>query len=79
VSITLQEPRSTSILNVLPARIVSSRALGEREMVLLLALGREGDGANLLARVTKRSWDQLKLADGLPVFAQIKSAALASR
>jgi molybdate transport system ATP-binding protein len=79
VSVTLEEPRSTSILNVLPARIVSSRALGEREMVLLLALGPEGDGANLLARVTKRSWDQLKLADGLPVFAQIKSAALASR
>lgn len=79
VSVTLEEPRSTSILNVLPARIASSRALGEREMILLLALGRDGDGAQLLARVTKRSWDHLKLADGLPVFAQIKSAALASR
>ena len=79
VSVTLEEPRSTSILNVLPARIVSSRPVGEREMVLLLGLGADGRGAHLLARVTKRSWDHLKLADGLEVFAQIKSAALASR
>lgn len=79
VSVALEEPRSTSILNVLRARIVSSRPIGDREMILLLALGQDGDGAHLLARVTKRSWDHLGLADGLPVFAEIKSAALASR
>ncbi|GAB4360672.1 MAG: hypothetical protein Kow0026_23170 [Oricola sp.] len=79
VSVALAEPRSSSILNVLPARIASSRPLGEREMILLLALGRDGAGAHLLARVTRRSWDQLGLADGLTVFAQVKSAALAPR
>lgn len=79
VSIALEAPRAVSILNVLPARIVSSRPLGEREMVLVLKLGPDGSGAHLLARVTRRSWDHLELAEGMQVFAQVKSAALASR
>lgn len=79
VSIAREEPRSTSILNVLPARVVSSRAASDKEMILVLALGHGGGGAHLLARVTRRSWDLLDLADGADVFAQIKSAALASR
>jgi molybdate transport system ATP-binding protein len=31
----------------------------------------------LLARVTRRSWEQLGLAEGRTVFAQVKSVALA--
>jgi len=79
VSLALEEPKATSILNVLPARIVASRPLNARETVLVLALGHDGDGATVLARITLRSWDQLGLSEGRQVFAQIKSAALASR
>ena len=35
-------------------------------------------GAHLLSRVTRRSWDQLGLADGASVFAQVKGVALAA-
>ncbi|MFZ2102480.1 MAG: molybdenum ABC transporter ATP-binding protein [Oricola sp.] len=79
VSIALEEPRFTSILNVLPARIASSRPFNEREMIVVVALGADGGGAQLLSRLTKRSWDHLGLADGASVFAQVKGAVLASR
>ncbi|MBO6718546.1 MAG: molybdenum ABC transporter ATP-binding protein [Rhizobiaceae bacterium] len=79
VSITREEPCATSILNVMPAQIVSSRAINKREMVLVLGLGDDGKGASLLARVTRRSWDLLGLAEGQRVYAQVKGAALASR
>lgn len=79
VSIVREHPNATSILNVLPARIVSSKAVDEREMVLVLGLGDDGDGDRLLARVTRRSWDGLGLSDGLRIHAQVKSAALSAR
>jgi molybdate transport system ATP-binding protein len=31
----------------------------------------------MLARVTRRSWDQLQLSEGIEVFAQVKGVALA--
>jgi molybdate transport system ATP-binding protein len=77
VSIATEEPRATSILNVLAARILSARDIDGRERILLLGLGAEGDGAHLLARVTRRSWDGLGLAEGQRVFAQVKGVALA--
>jgi molybdate transport system ATP-binding protein len=33
--------------------------------------------ARLLARVTRRSWDQLGLADGMSIHAQVKRVSLA--
>ncbi len=76
VSLALEEPRATTLLNVLPARIVSVAASGN-EMVCALRLGSDGTGAPLLARVTRLSWERLKLAPGMPVYAQVKSAGLA--
>lgn len=58
-------------------RIVSTSAIGPNEVLVVLALGPAGGGARLLARVTRRSWDLLKLAEGLDVFAQVKGVALA--
>jgi molybdate transport system ATP-binding protein len=69
-------PRST-ILNVLPARILTVAPSGEREMTAVLGLGFEGDGAHLLARVTRRSWDLLGLQAGMSVHAQVKAVAFA--
>lgn len=69
-------PAESTILNALPARIVSRSPAGEHELVVLLGLGVDGDGARLLARVTRQSWDRLGLAVDRAVYAQIKGVAL---
>lgn len=79
VSLALDRPERSTILNAPGARIVSARPLGEAEMLAVLALGTRGEGARLLARLTRRSWDALDLAEGRNVYAQVKSVALASR
>jgi molybdate transport system ATP-binding protein len=79
VSLAREKPQQSTIVNVLPARILAAAASGEREMTVVLSLGHSGSGAKLLARVTRRSWDVLELAEGLDVYAQIKAVALAPR
>ncbi|MCQ0987260.1 molybdenum ABC transporter ATP-binding protein [Jiella marina] len=79
VSLSRVPPAATSILNVLPAVIVSARALGRHQMLVALGLGDNGKGDRLLARVTRKSWEQLDLAEGVQVHAQIKGVALAPR
>jgi molybdate transport system ATP-binding protein len=78
VSIACAAPGTSSILNVLPARIVSKSLLGHGEVIVVLALGADGCGAQLLARITLRSWDLLGLAEGMNVFAQVKGVSLVS-
>jgi molybdate transport system ATP-binding protein len=78
VSIARAASATSSILNVLPARIVARSLLGHGEVVVVLALGTDGHGAQLLARVTLRSWDQLGLTEGMHVFAQVKGVSLVS-
>ncbi|MFA9460228.1 molybdenum ABC transporter ATP-binding protein [Thiohalorhabdus methylotrophus] len=73
VSLTTEEPRASSILNVLPARVVELQPDGPEAMMVRLEAG----GLPLLARVTRKSCDTLDLRPGLAVHAQIKSAALA--
>ena len=69
-------PAESTILNALPARIVSRSPAGEHELVVVLGLGIDGTGARLLARVTRQSWDRLGLAVERTVYAQIKGVAL---
>jgi molybdate transport system ATP-binding protein len=76
VSLALAAPIGSTIVNILPARIVDAREGPDHQMTVVLGLGTEGVGAHLLARVTRRSWDQLALAPGLVVHAQVKGAAL---
>lgn len=75
VSLARDAPRESSILNALPVRIVSASPLNASEMLTVLAL--RGGEARLLSRLTRRSWDQLQLAEGVDLFAQIKGVALA--
>ena len=79
VSLALAAPMGSTIVNILPARILDAQKSGEHQMTAVLGLGEDGAGANLLARVTRRSWDQLGLAPGLVVHAQVKGAALTPR
>ena len=46
-------------------------------IVAVVALGADGSGARLLSRLTRKSWDQLELAEGVGVYAQVKAVALA--
>jgi molybdate transport system ATP-binding protein len=78
VSLARERLRETTILNILPVRILSATRIFDHEMLVVLSLKPDGSEARLLARVTRRSWEQLGLAEGADVFAQIKSVALAS-
>lgn len=78
VSIACTAPCASSILNVLPARIVAKSLLGHSEVIVVLALGADGGGAQLLARITRRSWDLLGLAEAMAVYAQVKGVSLVS-
>ena len=77
VSLAREEPRQGTILNILPVRIVAATPINAYEIIAVLSLAASGTGPRLLARITRRSWDQLGLAKGDDVFAQIKSVALA--
>jgi molybdate transport system ATP-binding protein len=79
VSLTLEPPKASSILNILPARILSRTPTGQNEVIVVLTLTADGAGPRLLARITRRSWEQLKLAEGMPVFAQVKGVSLARK
>lgn len=78
VSFTLSPPRETTILNCLSARIVSVRHQenGRSQVNIVAALGEDGAGARIIARITRKSQEALGLAEGTIVFAQIKSVAL---
>lgn len=78
VALALEAPRATSILNVAPARIIDMVPQGAAMVTLVLGLGPDGTGARILARISRRSGDELGVAPGLPVFAQIKGVALAA-
>jgi molybdate transport system ATP-binding protein len=77
VSFTLTAASDTTILNCLPARIVSiDGAANEAQVNIIAALGADGSGARIAARITRKSQATLGLASGTLVFAQIKSVAL---
>ena len=73
VSIATEEPRATSIQNVLACtvRALAPDSHASQQLVQLAC----GDTL-LLARITARASDALGLAPGKPIWAQVKSAAL---
>ena len=76
VSLARTPSAGSTILNVLPACILAAEPQDGVQIMVAVALGAEGRGARLLARVTRKSWDTLGLASGQAVFAQIKGVAL---
>lgn len=79
VSFTRVIPRETTILNCLPARILSitSHGGGNAAQVNVIAgLGEDGNGARIVGRITRKSKEALEMVEGAQVFAQIKSVAL---
>jgi molybdate transport system ATP-binding protein len=78
VSVTLSRASDSSVLNILPATIDSVRDDGRDTVTLSLRLVTAGDtpGGLILARLTRRSHEALRLSVGQQVYAQIKGAAL---
>lgn len=78
ISLTLSPAADTTIVNILPARIVSLDAYDPQgvQMNIVLRLGGDGSGARLIARVTRRSQQRLNLTPDSAVFVQIKSVAV---
>jgi len=72
VSLTLEKQSGTSILNIFPAVVDEiSPGLSAQLSVRLLTAG-----VPILANITRKSADELQLAQGKQVFVQIKSIAL---
>jgi molybdate transport system ATP-binding protein len=76
VSLAIERPSRSTIVNILQARILHVRETGKHQVTALLELGDKDGGAHLLSRVTRRSWNLLGLSPGMEVFAQVKGVAL---
>lgn len=73
VSLSLSAHRDTSILNVLPARVIGIQDINSAQAIVRLQLQ---DGQILLSRITRRSAIGMGLREGMPLYAQVKSVAL---
>jgi molybdate transport system ATP-binding protein len=74
VSLSLDRPQRTSILNILPGHVVQIEDSGGPQAHVLLDVG-----SPLWARITKVSVNELALGPGVPVFALIKAVAVDRR
>jgi molybdate transport system ATP-binding protein len=72
VSIVLQRPGASSILNCVEARVLEIMQESSAQVLLRLDVG----GTILLSRITAKSASELDLEPGKPVVAQVKSMAL---
>jgi len=77
VSLVRERPQASSILNILPARILEAEDAPGPHMNLVLGVGNDAAPLRLLCAITRKSWDVLGLRLGEAVFAQIKAVALA--
>jgi len=86
VSLALERPERTSVLNVFPARITEIGEIGDGSGTGGAAAGAGGGrqplvkldagGATLLAQITRKSLVTLELRPGQPVYAVVKGVAL---
>ncbi len=72
VSIALQAPVATSILNVLPATITNIAEAQPGQTIVRLEVG----GQAILSHITRKSAVELDLKPGLPVYVQIKGTSI---
>lgn len=75
VSVALDEPGTSSIVNILPAQVVEWREVEAAHVLIKLDIG-AGEQRPLLARITRYSCERLHLHAGQAVFAQVKAVAL---
>lgn len=74
VSLTLERPTRTSILNIFPATVDEMSSEGIAQTTVRIKIG----AVPMLSRITRKSAAELELEPGKAVFAQVKSVALLS-
>ena len=79
VSLFLAPPSRSSTLNALPAKVHRVAMVDVARAAVELRLGEDGRGAGVLAHVTRRSLEALKIAPGRVVYAVVKAVALSER
>lgn len=72
VGLALSAPADSSLLNVLPARVLGMTVQDDARVLVALAL----EDQALFAQVTQRSVRQMGLMPGMPVYALVKAVAL---
>ena len=72
VSLALEPQQNTSVLNIVKCRVTGLTPQGKSRVIVSL----DAEGTPLLSRITRKSADNLALAEGLNIYAQIKSVAL---
>ena len=76
VSLALEAPRRSSMLNVFSGAVVDISSEPGPQVDVLLDIGERGEKSSLWARITRKSAHQLGLAPGTPVYALVKSVAV---
>ncbi len=76
VSLALDPPRRSSVLNVFRGTVVDVGGEPGPQVDVLLEIGGGGGNSPLWARVTRKSVHELGLGPGTPVYALVKSVAL---
>ncbi len=75
VSLSMHAHADTSILNILPCRVIDTHDINQTQMLVRLELE---DGQTLLSRITRRSAMGMGIHEGMALYAQVKSVALLS-
>jgi molybdate transport system ATP-binding protein len=76
VSLAVQRPSQTTIVNILPVRVNEIDPLDEAQVNVVLTIGHRPDGPKLLVRITRRAQRRLGFVPGQDVYAQIKGVSL---
>jgi molybdate transport system ATP-binding protein len=76
VSLAVDRPSLTTILNILPVRVHAIEPVGEAQVNVVVTIGHRDGGPKLLARVTRRAQQVLGFGPGQDVYAQIKAVSL---
>lgn len=72
VSLTLEPPRKTSILNIFPAVVEQIAEEASAQVTVQLKIG----SARMLSRITRKAAVSLALTPGTAIYAQVKSVAV---
>ncbi|HEY2138138.1 MAG TPA: molybdenum ABC transporter ATP-binding protein [Xanthobacteraceae bacterium] len=76
VSLAMQRPSLTTILNIVPVRVKEIEPLDDAQINVVVNVGHREGGRKLLVRVTRRAQRTLGFGPGQDLYAQIKAVSL---
>jgi molybdate transport system ATP-binding protein len=76
VSLAVDRPSLTTILNIVPVRVKDIHPLDNAQVNVLCGIGHRDGGPLLLVRITRRALRVLGFAQGQDIYAQVKAVSL---